>query len=207
MTNIALSPTGRRVLAEARGEIFTIPAEKGDVRNITNSSASAERSPAWSPDGKWISYFSDKSGEYKLVIESQDGIGTPREVAFDKPAFYYTPSWSPDSKKLLYADTNLNVWVHGHRQRQGEDRRPRSLDGAAAHAASVVESRLEVGRVCQPTQHALSAPSWSPTSRPASSSRLPTGSPMRCIRSGMPAASTCGSSHPPISGCGRSGST
>ena len=111
MSNIALSPTGRRVVAEARGEIFTIPAEKGDIRNITNSSASAERSPAWSPDGKWISYFSDKSGEYKLVIESQDGIGAPREVAFDKPAFYYTPSWSPDSKKLLYADTNLNVWV------------------------------------------------------------------------------------------------
>jgi tricorn protease len=111
MTNIALSPTGRRVLTEARGEIFTIPAEKGDIRNITNSTASAERSPAWSPDGKWISYFSDKSGEYKLVIESQDGIGAPRDVAFEKPAFYYTPSWSPDSHKLLYADTNLNVQV------------------------------------------------------------------------------------------------
>ncbi|MBY0496434.1 MAG: PDZ domain-containing protein [Cyanobacteria bacterium] len=111
MSNISLSPTGKRVLAEARGEIFTIPVEKGDVRNITNSSGSAERQPAWSPDGKWISYFSDKSGEYKLVIESQDGVGTPREVAFQKPAFYYTPVWSPDSKKLLYTDTNLNVWV------------------------------------------------------------------------------------------------
>jgi tricorn protease len=111
MVNIALSPTGKRVLAEARGEIFTAPAEKGDVRNITSSSASAERSPAWSPDGKWISYFSDKSGEYKLIIESQDGIGAPREIALDKPAFYYTPSWSPDSTKLLYADTNLNVLV------------------------------------------------------------------------------------------------
>jgi tricorn protease len=111
ISNIALSPTGKRVPAEARGEIFTVPAEKGDVRNITSSSASAERSPAWSPDGKWISYFSDRSGEYKLVIESQDGIGTPREIAFDKAAFYYTPSWSPDSKKLLYTDTNLNVWV------------------------------------------------------------------------------------------------
>lgn len=111
MTHIALSPTGRRVLAEARGEIFTIPAEKGDVRNITNSSGSAERAPAWSPDGKWISYFSDKSGEYKLVVAPQDGLGTPREVAFDTPSFYYTPAWSPDSTKLLYTDTNLNVWV------------------------------------------------------------------------------------------------
>ncbi len=73
MINIGLSATGKRVVAEARGEIFTIPAEKGDVRNITNSSGSAERQPAWSPDGKWISYFSDKSGEYKLVIEAQDG--------------------------------------------------------------------------------------------------------------------------------------
>jgi tricorn protease len=111
MSNISLSPTGKRVLVEARGEIFTIPEEKGDVRNITNSSGSAERAPAWSPDGKWISYFSDKSGEYKLVVESQDGLGAPREIAFEKPAFYYSPAWSPDSKKLLYTDTNLNVWV------------------------------------------------------------------------------------------------
>jgi tricorn protease len=111
MANISLSPTGKRVLVEARGEIFTIPEEKGDIRNITNSSGSAERQPAWSPDGKWISYFSDKSGEYKLVIESQDGLGTPREIAFQKSQFYYSPAWSPDSKKLLYTDTNLNVWV------------------------------------------------------------------------------------------------
>ena len=111
MSNLSLSPTGKRVLAEARGEIFTIPEAKGDVRNITNSSSSAERQPAWSPDGKWISYFSDKSGEYKLVIESQDGVGAPREIAFQKSQFYYSPVWSPDSKKLLYTDTNLNVWV------------------------------------------------------------------------------------------------
>ena len=81
MSNVSLSPTGKRVLVEARGEIFTIPEAKGDVRNITNSSGSAERQPAWSPDGKWISYFSDKSGEYKLVIESQDGVGAPREIS------------------------------------------------------------------------------------------------------------------------------
>ena len=101
----------RDVVVEARGEIFTIPAEKGDVRNITHSSGSAERDPAWSPDGKWISYFSDKSGEYKLVIESQDGLQPPREIALQNPKHYYTPTWSPDSKKLLYSDTDLNVWV------------------------------------------------------------------------------------------------
>jgi tricorn protease len=111
ITNMALSPTGRRVVVEARGEVFTIPSDKGDVRNLTNSSSSAERDPAWSPDGKFVSYFSDKSGEYKLVIESQDGLTPPREIALEKPTHYYTPSWSPDSKKLLFSDTNLNVWV------------------------------------------------------------------------------------------------
>jgi len=111
MTNLALSPTGKRVVVEARGEIFTIPAEKGDVRNLSHSSGSAERDPAWSPDGKYISWFSDKSGEYKLIIEAQDGLTPPREIALPNPTHYYTPSWSPDSKKLVYTDTNLKVWV------------------------------------------------------------------------------------------------
>lgn len=111
IANMAISPTGKRVVVEARGEIFTIPADKGDVRNLTNSSGSAERDPAWSPDGKFVSYFSDKSGEYKLIIESQDGLTPPREIALNKPTHYYTPSWSPDSKKLLFSDTNLHVWV------------------------------------------------------------------------------------------------
>ncbi len=111
MTGITLSPTGKRVAAEARGEIFTIPAEKGDVRNLSHSSGSAERDPAWAPDGKYVSYFSDKSGEYKLVIETPDGLTPPREIALEKPSHYYTPAWSPDSKKILFTDTNLHVWV------------------------------------------------------------------------------------------------
>lgn len=111
ITNMALSPTGKRVVVEARGEIFTIPAEKGDVRNLTNSSGSAERDPAWSPDGKFISYFSDKSGEYRLYIEAQDGLTPPREIVLQNPTHYYTPSWSPDSKKIVFTDTNLRVWV------------------------------------------------------------------------------------------------
>jgi tricorn protease len=111
LTNMAISPTGRRVAVEARGEIFTIPAEKGDVRNLTNSSASADRDPAWSPDGKWISYFSDRSGEYRLYIEAQDGLTPPREIVLDHPTHYYTPSWSPDSRKLVFTDTGLHVWV------------------------------------------------------------------------------------------------
>jgi tricorn protease len=111
IANMALSPTGKRVVVEARGEIFTIPAEKGDIRNLTNSSVSAERDPAWSPDGKSVSYFSDKSGEYRLYIEAQDGLTPPREIVLPNPTHYYTASWSPDSKKILFSDTNLKVWV------------------------------------------------------------------------------------------------
>src|SRR5438552_3768783 len=111
LTNIALSPTGKRVVVEARGEIFTIPAEKGDVRNLTNLGGSAERDPAWSPDGKFISYFSDKSGEYRLYIEPQDELTPQHEIVLEHPTHYYTPSWSPDSKKLVFTDTGLHVWV------------------------------------------------------------------------------------------------
>ena len=111
MTNMALSPTGRRVAVEARGDIFTIPADKGDVRNLTNSSASAERAPAWSPDGKSLSYFSDRSGEYALYIEAQDGMSPAREIKIPTTGHFYTPAWSPDGKRILFHDTNLKLWV------------------------------------------------------------------------------------------------
>ena len=107
----SLSPTGKRVLVEARGEIFTVPAQKGDWRNLTNTAGVAERGPAWSPDGKSISWFSDKGGEYRLVIAAADGTGEPREIALPSPTFYFTPEWSPDSKKILVTDTHLGLWV------------------------------------------------------------------------------------------------
>lgn len=111
MSNLAISPAGKRVAVEARGEIFTVPAEKGDVRNLSNSSGSAERTPAWSPDGKYVSYFSDRSGEYKLILAPQDGVSPVREVAIADPKHYYTPAWSPDSKKILFTDTDMKLWV------------------------------------------------------------------------------------------------
>ncbi|MCC6317961.1 MAG: PD40 domain-containing protein [Gemmatimonadaceae bacterium] len=110
VSNLALSPTGRRALVEARGEIFTIPAEKGDVRNLTHTSGAAERMPTWSPDGQSIAWFSDVSGEYQLVVASQDGM-TSRSIALPSMSFPYSPSWSPDSKKLLFTDTHLRLWV------------------------------------------------------------------------------------------------
>ena len=76
--NASISPTGKRAVFEAHGEILTVPAEKGDIRDITRTPGTAERDPAWSPDGKWIAYFSDASGEYALHLSTQDGMGESR---------------------------------------------------------------------------------------------------------------------------------
>jgi tricorn protease len=107
----ALSPTGLRAVFEARGDIFTVPAEKGDIRNLTHSTGSHERSPAWSPDGKSIAYFSDEGGENALYVVVQDGKAPARKYTLaPNPSFYYEPVWSPDSKKIAYADKHLALW-------------------------------------------------------------------------------------------------
>jgi tricorn protease len=100
-----------RAVFEAWGEIFTVPTDKGDIRNLTRSPAVADRDPAWSPDGKSIAYFSDESGEYELCVRSQNGLGEVRRINLgNPPSFFYTPTWSPDSKKIAYSDKRLNVW-------------------------------------------------------------------------------------------------
>src|SRR6267143_2901375 len=107
----AISPAGARAVFEARGEILTVPAEKGDIRNLTRTTAAAERDPAWSPDGKSIAYFSDESGEYALHISDQTGSGTVKKINLgNPPSFFYGPLWSPDSKKIAYTDKRLNLW-------------------------------------------------------------------------------------------------
>jgi tricorn protease len=107
----SLSPSGARAVFEAHGDILTAPGEKGDVRNLTNTPGVMERDPAWSPDGKWVAYFSDESGEYQLYLKSPDGMGEPRKISLGTPAsFYYGSTWSPDSKKIAYTDKRLNVW-------------------------------------------------------------------------------------------------
>ena len=109
--NAAISPTGARAVFEARGEILTVPAEKGDVRNLTRTAAVAERDPAWSPDGKSIAFFSDESGEYALHIVSQTGLGAVQKINLgNPPSYFYSPIWSPDSKKIAYRDKRLNLW-------------------------------------------------------------------------------------------------
>ena len=109
--NAALSPSGARAVFEARGEILTVPAEKGSVRNLTNTSGVAERDPAWSPDGKWIAYFSDEAGEYALHLRPQSGMGDVRKINLgNPPSYHYSPVWSPDSRKIAYTDKRLNLW-------------------------------------------------------------------------------------------------
>ncbi|HKV62423.1 MAG TPA: PDZ domain-containing protein [Candidatus Acidoferrum sp.] len=109
--NAAISPTGARAVFEARGEIFTVPGEKGDIRNLTKTTAVAERDPAWSPDGKSIAYLSDESGEYALHIADQSGSKTVKKISLgNPPSYFYSPLWSPDSKKIAYTDKRLNLW-------------------------------------------------------------------------------------------------
>ena len=109
--NAAISPSGQRAVFEAHGEILTVPAEKGDIRNLTNTVAAAERDPTWSPDGKSIAYFSDEDGEYALHIRDQSGLGKVNKINLgNPPSFFYSPTWSPDSKKIAYFDKRLNLW-------------------------------------------------------------------------------------------------
>jgi tricorn protease len=105
-----ISPTGKRVALEYRGEIVTIPAKKGDPRNLTQTPGVHERSPIWSPDGKSLAYFSDVSGEYALHVRSQDGKGDVQAHALKGAGFYERPVWSPDSKKISFFDNSRTLF-------------------------------------------------------------------------------------------------
>lgn len=109
--NLTLSPTGERAAVEVRGDIYTIPHEKGDTRNLTHSADAADRDPSWSPDGKWVAYFSDRSGDYALYLQEQNGLGAVKKIDLgNPPSFFYQPIWSPDSKHILYTDKRLTLW-------------------------------------------------------------------------------------------------
>jgi tricorn protease len=112
ITAASVSPTGRRVAFEARGDIITLPAEHGAAINVTRSSGVADRFPRWSPDGKTIAYWSDRSGEYELTLRSADGTGAERKVTSLGPGFRYAPHWAPDSKKLAFIDQAMRIRVY-----------------------------------------------------------------------------------------------
>lgn len=107
----AISPDGNRVLIEARGDVFSLPIENGFVEDLTRTSGTAERYPAWSPDGKNIVYWSDKSGEYELWVRPSNE-NTPRKLTSYGPGFRYSIFWSPDSKKLAFIDKAMKIKIY-----------------------------------------------------------------------------------------------
>ena len=109
--NATLSPTGTRAAFEARGEIFTVPSEKGDFRNLTQSAGAHDRDPVWSPDGAQVAWLSDASGEYQLMIGEPTGVTPARAVALPSTAFFSGTRWSPDGKQILLEDNHNNLWA------------------------------------------------------------------------------------------------
>jgi tricorn protease len=107
-----ISPSGKRATFEARGDVFTVPAENGPVFDVTRTSGVAERFPTWSPDGRTLAYWSDRSGEYELVLRAADGGGAEEQVTTLGRGFRYTPFWSPDSRKLAFVDHAMTIWIY-----------------------------------------------------------------------------------------------
>jgi tricorn protease len=110
IANYEISPDGSRALMGARGDIFTVPNKYGNIRNITNTPGIHERSSKWSPDGKWIAYISDKTGEDEIYIEPQDGKGEAKQITTGGDNYKFQIFWSPDSKKIVYADRKQNLY-------------------------------------------------------------------------------------------------
>ncbi len=109
LANADVSPSAKRLIVEARGDLFSVPAKHGPTLDLTRTPGVAERNPAWSPDGKLIAYFSDRSGEYDLMVRPAGGTGKERRVASLGPGYRYTPFWSPDSKKLAFVDSSMGI--------------------------------------------------------------------------------------------------
>ena len=105
-----ISPTGKRALLEVRGDVFTVPAENGEITNITQTPGIREIDPVWSPDGKLIAYLSDRTGEYEIFIKASDGSGAEKQITNDGTIWRFDPVWSPDSKKLAFSDKNQKLW-------------------------------------------------------------------------------------------------
>src|SRR5437016_2219380 len=102
--SVNLAPDGERAIVVGRGDLLSVPMKEGTARNLSKSSNAHERDAIWSPDGKWIAYNSDLTGENELYVRAQDGKGQPQQVTSGADTYYYKPVWSPDSKKLLWAD-------------------------------------------------------------------------------------------------------
>ncbi|HWC54815.1 MAG TPA: PDZ domain-containing protein [Chitinophagaceae bacterium] len=109
--DLSISPDGNRVLMQARGDIFSVPAEHGFIKDLTRTSGSAERYPMWSPDGKYIAYWSDQSGEYELWVMEPDKENSAKKLTDYGPGYRYHPFWSPDSKKIAFIDKAMRIKI------------------------------------------------------------------------------------------------
>ncbi len=107
--NADISPDGKRIVFSARGDIFSVPASEGITRNLTASSGAHDREAAWSPDGKYIAYLSDRSGEFEIWIQAQDGLSEPIQLTQDADTYKFLVAWSPDSKKIMWSDKKLRL--------------------------------------------------------------------------------------------------
>ena len=107
-----ISPTGKRAVVSARGDVWTLPAKDGSPRNLTRSNGAHERDPVWSPDGQWIAYFSDATGEYELYLTQSDGKGETKQLTEGSETFYNGIYWSPDSKHIVFGDKGGNMSMH-----------------------------------------------------------------------------------------------
>ena len=110
ITDFDISPDGKRAVFSARGDIFTVPAKEGSIRNLTRTPGIREKYAAWSPDGRWVAYISDRTGEDELYITPQDGLGQEQRITYDGKMFRLPPVWAPDSKKLLFADKEARLF-------------------------------------------------------------------------------------------------
>jgi len=111
IASASLGPNGKRALFEARGEVFTVPVEKGDARNLTRSSGAADRAPVWSPDGQRIAWFSDEGAGYRLLIGNADGLGSPRVIPISDAKMAWSPAWSPDGNHIAFVDNKVRIRV------------------------------------------------------------------------------------------------
>jgi tricorn protease len=110
ITDFDIAPDGKRAVFTARGDVFTVPAKEGSIRNLTHTPGIREQYAAWSPNGKWVAYMSDRTGEEELYIAPQDGMGQEQRITFSGKVYRLPPLWSPDNKKLVFADKDVRLW-------------------------------------------------------------------------------------------------
>ncbi|PPK88590.1 tricorn protease [Neolewinella xylanilytica] len=142
--SVSLSPTGQRALMAARGDIFTVPTDKGDSRNLTQSSGAADRAPIWSPKGDRIAWFTDTDGEgYALHLTDQTGMGDATRIPIGESKMAWDPAWSPDGKQIAFIDDDVRIRVI-------------DLDAQTVRTIDVGGNNLDRSRA---------EPRWSPDSR------------------------------------------